>query len=53
VENARNRLIFLAEKMLVLRSECILYRDVNWNFEVTNYFVDTIESLVTVQVSTQ
>jgi hypothetical protein len=51
VENARNKLIFLAEKMLVLRTECKTFRDVNWNIEISNYFADTLESLDAVDVS--
>lgn len=39
--------------MLVLRTECKAFREVHWNIEVNNYFADTLDSLVAVNVSIQ
>ncbi|XP_059484088.1 uncharacterized protein LOC132201714 [Neocloeon triangulifer] len=51
VEDARNKLIFLAEKLLIFTRECRSFHEAHWNVETNNYFVDTLDSLVVVQAN--
>ncbi|CAB3371977.1 Hypothetical predicted protein [Cloeon dipterum] len=51
VDDAESKNIFLAEKLLVFAAEFKSFNESHWCVEATNYFIDTIDSLVTVDAN--